>query len=63
MKSKEVIKILKTDGWYQIRQKGSHVHFHHNIKEGIVTVPKGNKDLPRGTLANIRRQAGLDSWS
>lgn len=39
MKSREVIKILKSDGWYLYKTKGSHVHFKHPVKSGKVTVP------------------------
>ena len=39
MKSREVIKTLKSDGWFVYKIKGSHVHFKHPIKSGKVTVP------------------------
>ncbi|MGB3588041.1 MAG: type II toxin-antitoxin system HicA family toxin [Tunicatimonas sp.] len=61
MKVKEVIKLIKKDGWYLIRQRGSHKVFEHSTKSGIVVVPDhgGNKDLARGTENNILKQAGL----
>lgn len=59
MNSKAVIRMLEEDGWYLVRTKGSHHHFKHQIKKGLVTVPHPNKDLPIGTVNNIRRQAGL----
>jgi predicted RNA binding protein YcfA (HicA-like mRNA interferase family) len=31
----------------------------HETKTGIVTVPHPKKDLPKGTLKSIERQAGL----
>lgn len=63
MSSSEVIKRLEADGWYQVGQVGqvgSHVHFKHPTKPGRVTVKHPLKDIPKGTLASIRRQAGLD---
>lgn len=36
--SREVIKILKNDGWYLARISGSHHHFLHPVKAGLVTV-------------------------
>ncbi len=39
MKVREVIRMLEADGWYQVRQTGSHRHFKHPVKFGIVTVP------------------------
>lgn len=53
MSSLEVIKILNADGWYKVKQKGSHVHFRHPPKLGKVTVPHPYKDLAPGTLKNI----------
>jgi len=32
MKVKEIIKIVETDGWFQVRQKGSHRQFNHQWK-------------------------------
>tara|TARA_Y100001933_G_C18964731_1_gene549772 strand:- start:1478 stop:1666 length:189 start_codon:yes stop_codon:yes gene_type:complete len=60
MKVKELIKILKEDGWYQARQRGSHRQFRHQVKSGTVTVSgKPNVDMPPGTLNNALKQAGL----
>jgi len=42
-----------------MRAKGSHHHFKHPIKKGIVTIPHPKKDIPKGTVGNILRQAGL----
>jgi len=38
MKVKELIILIETDGWLQVRQKGSHRQFHHPTKPGTVTV-------------------------
>lgn len=59
MNSKEVVKLLKKDGWNLIRVKGSHHVFVHDVKKGIVVVPMHNKDLAPGTLISIYKQAGL----
>ena len=57
--SADVIRALKRDGWSEVRVKGSHHHFEHPTKPGIVTVPHPKKDIPRGTLGSIERQAGI----
>jgi predicted RNA binding protein YcfA (HicA-like mRNA interferase family) len=57
--STEVIRALKRDGWFEARIRGSHHHFMHSTKPGIVTVPHPKKDIPVGTLASIGRQAGI----
>ena len=60
MSSREIMKLLKKDGWYLVRIKGDHHHFKHPYKKGLVTVPHPRKDLKPGTLANILKQAGLE---
>ncbi|MEQ9450512.1 MAG: type II toxin-antitoxin system HicA family toxin [Pseudomonadales bacterium] len=59
MKSAEVIKRLKADGWVLHYQKGSHQQFKHLQKPGKVTVPHPEKDLPLGTLKSIEKQSGV----
>jgi predicted RNA binding protein YcfA (HicA-like mRNA interferase family) len=51
--------MLLKDGWYEDRVVGSHHHFKHETKKGLVTVPHPKKDLPSGTVNNILKQAGL----
>ncbi|WP_071821249.1 type II toxin-antitoxin system HicA family toxin [Microcystis aeruginosa] len=51
MKVRDVLKRLETDGWYQIRMRGSHRILAHETKSGIVVVPgKPGDDIPKGTL-------------
>lgn len=59
MKSREVIKRLKADGWAEVRQEGSHIQFRHETKSGTVTVPHPKSDLAIGTLKSIEKQSGL----
>ncbi|MBN2542955.1 type II toxin-antitoxin system HicA family toxin [bacterium] len=60
MKIREVIKILRKDGWFIVRTKGSHKQYKHPIKKGLVTIAgKTNDDLAPGTLNSILKQAGL----
>jgi len=59
LKSSDLIKMIKSDGWYEIRIKGSHHHFRHDKKPGLVTIPHPKKDLPSGTVKSILKQAGL----
>ena len=56
---KKLIKLIEKDGWIAVRQDGSHCHFKHPVKNGIVTIPVHNKDIKKGTANNILRQAGL----
>ena len=59
-KAKEMIDLVEGDGWYLVRQKGSHKHYRHLVKSGTVTIPYcGNDDTPPGTANSILKQAGL----
>lgn len=60
MKVREVIKLVENDGWFQVRQTGSHRQFHHPHKAGTVTIA-GNPgtEMPPGTLNSVLKQAGL----
>lgn len=58
MDSRDVIARLKTEGWVLDRVRGSHHQFTHPERVGRVTVKHPDKDIPRGTLASIYRQAG-----
>lgn len=59
MNSNKLIRMLEEDGWRQARVVGSHHHFKHPTKPGLVTVPHPKKDLPVGTVNSILKQAGL----
>ncbi|OGO05353.1 MAG: hypothetical protein A2Y91_05340 [Chloroflexi bacterium RBG_13_54_8] len=59
LKPRELIAVLERAGFSIKRQTGSHVVLY---KQGIkrpLTVPIHPKDLPRGTLRAIIRQANL----
>lgn len=57
--SREVIAMLRADGWYLITAEGSHHHFKHPTKPGKVTVKHPCKDIPPATLKSIAAQSGL----
>ena len=61
MKVREVLGILKADGWYLVATKGSHQQFKHPDKPGRVTLAgKPGDDLAPGTLNSIFKQAQLE---
>lgn len=62
MKIKEIIKIIENDGWFIVRQKGSHRQYKHPTKQGLVTIAvhKMSDDLAIGTLKSILKQAQID---
>ena len=44
--SREVIKLLAEDGWYEVNVVGSHHQYKHPTKPGRVTVKHPDKDIP-----------------
>ena len=59
MTSRNILKALKADGWYEVNTVGSHIQLKHPDKPGRVTVPQHNGDIPLGTLKSIEKQAGV----
>lgn len=59
LSSREVIKRIKEDGWYEVDVTGSHHQFKHPTKKGRVTVKHPDKDIPIKTLKSIEKQAGI----
>jgi predicted RNA binding protein YcfA (HicA-like mRNA interferase family) len=57
--AREVLQLLREDGWDEVAQRGLHLHLEHPDKPGKVTVPMHKGSLPPGTLNSILRQAGL----
>jgi predicted RNA binding protein YcfA (HicA-like mRNA interferase family) len=55
--SRELIQFLETSGWYEVRITGSHHHFRHHEKVGIVTIPHPKKQIGKGLLNSILKQA------
>ncbi len=59
MNSKQMIKILKKNGFYIVSQNGSHIKL-KNAKNNIIIVPyHAKKELAIGTEKSILKQAGL----
>ena len=58
---REAIVIVERDGWFHVRTRDSHRHYHHPEKPGTVTIA-GNpgKELDTTTWYSILQQAGLD---
>ena len=58
MNSADLIKLLKSHGFAVISVRGSH-HKLRNDKGVTVIVPHPKKDLGKGLVAAIRKQAGV----
>ncbi len=60
MKVREIIRLMEKDGWFFVRQRGSHRQFKHSFKSGLVTIlGKESDDLKKGTENSILKQSQL----
>lgn len=60
MKYNELFKLLKRDGWFEVRQNGSHVIMKHPTKTEQLTVPyHSGKEVKKGLVSSILKQAGI----
>ena len=57
MKDKELLKLLLKHGWKEVNINGSH----HKVRKGnqTLTIPVHGKDMDKGLLQAILKQAGL----
>jgi predicted RNA binding protein YcfA (HicA-like mRNA interferase family) len=59
--SSEIIKVLLSEGFIFISQRGSHAKFRKICRPTLTAiVPSGKKEIPWGTFKSILRQANLN---
>lgn len=60
MKCSELLRLLKSDGWFAVRQEGSHIMMRHPVKDGRLVVPNhGSKDVKKGLLVALLKMADI----
>lgn len=60
MKYNDLFKLLKNNGWFEVRRKGSHVIMQHSEKAKQLTVPyHAGKEVKKGLLNAILKQAEI----
>lgn len=57
---KKLVILLKQNGFVFTRQNGSHAIFRNDSKAKKVVVPMHTKDIPKGTLHAILKDAGIE---
>ena len=58
-KPRELIKKFEKAGYIVDRQKGSHIILYHPEGGNRLTIPLHVREMPKGTLLSIIKQAGL----
>ena len=62
MNAKEILKLLKQNGFYELRQSGSHIIMTNGTNKA--TVPyHGKTDVKIGTIKSIEKQSGVKLWN
>lgn len=56
---KQLIRVLEHEGWRLQRTRGSHHYFVHPDRAQLITVPVHPRDLKRGLLSGILKDAGI----
>lgn len=60
VKYNEFFRLLKKDGWFEVRKKGSHVIMRHPDKPEQLTVPyHAGKEIKKGLLVALLKQAKI----
>lgn len=60
MKSSELVRRLKKDGWFIVRQTGSHMIMQHPTKKGQIVCPwHGSQEVGKGLEKKIKKDAGI----
>ncbi len=59
MTPKDLVKLLKKEGFIFVRQSGSHAIYKKEIGVNMVIVPMHSRDIPKGTLCAILKDAGI----
>ena len=57
--SRDVLRMLLVDGWFEVNCVGDHHQFKHPTKPGRVTVRHPVKDMGVRDLKSIEKQSGL----
>ena len=57
--SKKLIQLLTKLGFQLDHTSGSHFVFYHPLTKKRAVIPRHNKELPKGTIMSILREAGI----
>ena len=60
MKYDDLLKLLRQNGWIEIRQKGSHIIMNNPPeKENLIVPYHAGKEVKKGMLQSILKKAGI----
>jgi predicted RNA binding protein YcfA (HicA-like mRNA interferase family) len=59
VRPKEIARFLERNGFVLDHASGSHFIYYNGVSKRRAVVPKHNRDLPKGTLLSLLREAGF----
>jgi predicted RNA binding protein YcfA (HicA-like mRNA interferase family) len=59
IKPRQIIRFLEQNGFVLDHTSGSHYIYYHPALRRRAVVPQHNRDLPKGTLMSLLREAGF----
>jgi predicted RNA binding protein YcfA (HicA-like mRNA interferase family) len=59
IKPRQIIRFLEQNGFVLDHRSGSHCIYYHQASRRRAVVPQHNRDLPKGTLMSLLREAGF----
>ncbi|HYS23259.1 MAG TPA: type II toxin-antitoxin system HicA family toxin [Candidatus Eisenbacteria bacterium] len=59
VKAREITRFLERKGFVLDQASGSHFIYYHPTSKRRAVVPKHSREIPKGTLASLLREAGF----
>jgi predicted RNA binding protein YcfA (HicA-like mRNA interferase family) len=59
VKPRQIIRFLEQNGFVLDHASGSHYIYYHAVLRRRAVVPQHNRDIPKGTLMSLLREAGF----
>jgi predicted RNA binding protein YcfA (HicA-like mRNA interferase family) len=59
VKPREIAKFLERNGFVLDHVSGSHHIYYNSASKRRAVIPEHNRDIPKGTLASLLREAGF----
>lgn len=59
VKPRQIIRYLEQNGFALDHTSGSHFIFYNSVSRRRAVVPRHNRDVPKGTLMSLLREAGF----
>jgi predicted RNA binding protein YcfA (HicA-like mRNA interferase family) len=59
VRPRQIVRFLQQSGFVLDHTSGSHYIYYHPVSRRRAVVPQHNRDLPKGTLISLLREAGF----